>query len=94
MHSPAFTPEERRDPSVAISPRLRRELDQPGDQAGLVVGHVSAVPMRRSRRRQHPTGPPFRHTQVVPDKVHRLASSGRAQNVPGATSFKVALSRA
>ena len=89
MHSPALAPQERRDASIAVPPRLRRALDQPRDQAGLVVGHVSAVPLRRPRRRQHQTGPPFRPAQVVPDLVHRLASWGRAQNVPDATAFKI-----
>ena len=94
MHSPAFTPEARRDPSIAISPRLRRELDQPRDQAALAVGHPGPMPVRRPQLVQHPTGPPFRDAQVVPYIVHRLASLGRAQNVPEATSFKIALSSA
>ena len=95
IHSPTLAPEERRDASITVPPILRRELDQPPcDKARLVVGHVPAVPMRRPRLRQHPTGPSFRDAQVVPDMVHRLASSGRAQNFPDATSFKIKLSSA
>ena len=94
IHSPALAPQERRDASIAVSPILRRQLDQPRDQAGLVVGHTAVVPLRRPRLRQHPTGPSFRDAQVVPDMVHRLASSGRAQNFPDATSFKIKLSSA
>ena len=94
IHSPALAPQERRDASIAVPPILRRQLDQPRDQAGRVVGHTAVVPLRRPRLRQHPTGPSFRDAQVVPDMVHRLASSGRAQNFPDATSFKIKLSSA
>ncbi len=46
IHSPAFAPEERRDPSIAIPPILRRQPDQSGDQAGLVVGHGRSMSLR------------------------------------------------
>ena len=94
IHSPAFAPEKRRDPSIAIPPILRRQLDQPGDQAGFVVGHARSMPLGRPRLPQHRTGPPFRDSQVVPDMIHGLVSSGRAQNFPDATSFKIKLSSA
>ena len=94
MHSPAFASEERRDAPIAMPPILRRERNQPRDEARLIVGHVPAVPMRRPRLRQYQTGPPFRDAQVVPDMVHGLASSGRAQNFPDATSFNITLSSA
>ena len=94
MHSPPFAPQERRDTSIAIPPILRRELDQPGDQPGLIVGHAPGMPVRRPRLIQYPTGPPFRDVQVVSYMIHGLASSRRAQNFPEATSFKIALSSA
>ena len=46
MHSPPFAPQERRDPSIAVPVILRRELDEPRAQAGLVVGHAPSMPMR------------------------------------------------
>ena len=46
IHSPPFAPQERRDPSIAVPAILRRELDEPRDQAGLVVGHAPSMPMR------------------------------------------------
>ena len=94
IHSPAFPPQERRDPSIAIPSILRRQLDESRDQAGLSVGHASSMPVRRPRLPQDSTGPPFRDAQVVSDMVHRLAAAGRAQNVPEATSFKIRLSSA
>ena len=94
IHSPAFAPQERRDAAIAIPPILCRELDQPRDQAALVVGHARSMPVCRPRLPQDPTGPPFRDAQVVPDMIHGLASSGRAQNFPEATSFKIRLSSA
>ncbi len=53
-----------------------------------------SMPVRRPGLVQHPTGPPFRDAQLKPYVVHSLASPGRAQNFPEATSFKMALSSA
>ena len=89
MHSPPFAPDERRNASIAIPPILRRQFDQSGDYAGLVIGHARSMPLRRPRLPQYPTGPPFRDAEVMPDMIHGLASSGRAQNVPDATAFKI-----
>ena len=82
--------EERRDPSIAIPSILRRQLDESRDQAGLSVGHASSMPVRRPRLPQDSTDPPFRDAQVVSDMVHRLAASGRAQNVPEAAGGRLA----
>ena len=39
-------------------------------------------------------GPPLRNAQPRADMVHGLASPGRAQTFPEATSLRIALSRA
>ena len=52
------------------------------------------MPVGGPRMAQDATGPPLRDAQPRADMVDGLASSGRAQKFPEATSLRIALSRA
>ena len=72
----------------------RRAFDHAADHPWFVIRHARQMPVGRRGVSQDSAGPPLRNAQPRADRVHGLASPGRAQTFPEATSLRIALSRA
>ena len=95
MHRPAFPTQER--PVIGripIPPMRRRAFDHAADHPWFVIRHARQMPVGRPGVSHDSAGPPLRNAQPRADRVHGLASPGRAQTCPEATSLRIALSRA
>ena len=86
-------------PSTATDARAVGEPQPPSCR--LFLRHLQPLaspepfhPLVIPRLPQDATGAPFRDAQLGPYMGYGLASPGRAQNFPEATSFKIALSSA
>lgn len=61
---PAVTPEQGRDPAVAVASILQSQGDDGGCQGGLVFGHHGALTLRRTMLAQDTAGEAFRHAML------------------------------
>jgi hypothetical protein len=92
VHSPALSPEQRRDPPVAVSPVRRGQFDDPPRQRLLVVPLRRPVPVRRTGLTHQPASPTLAHAEPREQRIDRVPTASRAQKFPEATSRNIALS--
>src|ERR1035438_9593122 len=91
-HSPARTPQQRRNPPVAVASVLRGQLDDVSRQCILVVALHRLVALGPAPLLQQPASMAFRQPVLLPRTLHRATTPLRAYKFPEATSFSTCFS--
>ena len=91
-HWPACTPQQGRDPPVAVAPVLRRQGNDRSGQLILVGPIHRLIPLCPSPLPQQPAAMPFRYSILLPCTPHRTTPPLRAYKFPSATSCNTCFS--
>ncbi len=92
-HWPACTPQQCRDPPVAVAPVLRRQGNDRSGEAIFVQHRIRLVSLCPSPLPQQPAAMPFRQPVLLPRTLYRTTPPLRAYKFPCATSRKTCFSR-
>ena len=85
-HWPACTPQQCRDPPVAVAPVLRRQGNDRSGEAIFVQHRIRLVSLCPSPLLQQPAAMPFRQPVLLPRTLYRTTPPLRAYKFPCATS--------
>ena len=78
VHQPAGTPQQCRDPPVAVAAILPSQGDDVGRQRRLIIRCPGRLALRRPRLPQHAASKPLRHAELGHSVLHTIPATRRA----------------
>lgn len=78
IHMPALSTQQRRDPAIAITPKLAGKIDDGFGERCFVVGDLSNMSLGRTRLAKNMTGSTFGNAKRLLDMMHTDPTTGSA----------------
>ncbi len=92
VHRPAFRPQHRRDPAIAITAIAGSEPDDVGGQRLFIGPALRLFALGRTMLAENLAGKPLRHGELRHDTIDATATASGAQKFPEAASFRISFS--
>ena len=87
IHMPALSTQQRRDPAIAIAPKLAGKIDDRFRKRRFVVRHLGNMPLGRTRLAKNMAGSTFGNAKRLLDMMHANPTTLNARSVQGLRSF-------